>query len=117
LGGKDFLSFAQFVTSIARISEELVLRENLVATMSERLHFFCQHLETTVRSKQQWVKLQDFTKRLAFTKKILLGKKGVDDKEGSSKKKQRDHHRKGSHKHHKKQQHHHHHHHHHRLKK
>ena len=66
LGGKDFLSFAQFVTSIARISEELVLRENLVATMSERLHFFCQHLETTVRSKQQWVKLQDFTKRLAF---------------------------------------------------
>ena len=41
-GGKDNLDFPQFVTAILllRISEKIVLKESLVATMSERLHYF-----------------------------------------------------------------------------
>ena len=49
LGGKDRLAFPQFVTAIARIAEEIVLKDHLVATMSERLHYLCQHLEQKIQ--------------------------------------------------------------------
>lgn len=49
LGGKDRLAFPQFVTAIARIAEEIVLKNHLVATMSERLHYLCQHLEQKIQ--------------------------------------------------------------------
>ena len=49
LGGKDRLTFPQFVTAIARIAEEIVLKDHLVATMSERLHYLCQHLEQKIQ--------------------------------------------------------------------
>ena len=80
------MSFPQIVTAIARIAEEIVLKDNLVATMSERLHYLCQHLETVVESKKNWGKLQNFTKRLGMTSKLLKGMKHVHIKGGQRRK-------------------------------
>ena len=73
MGGKDNLDFPQFVTAIARIAEEIVLKESLVATMSERLHYLCTHLETIVESKKNWRKLQKFTQRLGMVNSLIGG--------------------------------------------
>ena len=85
-GGKDNLDFPQFVTAIARIAEEIVLKESLVATMSERLHYLCTHLETIVESKKNWRKLQKFTQRLGMVNSLIGGvKNGEGGKEEKKK--------------------------------
>jgi len=109
LGGKEKLSFSQFVTAIARLAEELVLDFNVVATMSERLHYLCSHLEKIVESKKHWGKIQNFTTRLAATNSLLKTVKDRGNKhEGEGKVK-------SNHQHHR--HHHHHHHHPHKVNK
>ena len=88
MGGKDNLDFPQFVTAIARIAEEIVLKESLVATMSERLHYLCTHLETIVESKKNWRKLQKFTQRLGMVNSLIGGVKNGGGKEMEKKQNQ-----------------------------
>ena len=96
MGGKERLSFPQFVTAIARIAEEMTVKENPVASMCERLHYLCQHLEHIVESKKNWNKVQKFSQRLRsinILEKIKggTGSSGSKSNKGTKKK----HHRSG----------------------
>ena len=91
MGGKDNLDFPQFVTAIARIAEEIVLKESLVATMSERLHYLCTHLETIVESKKNWRKLQKFTQRLGMVNSLIGGVKNGEGGKEMEKKQNQEH--------------------------
>ena len=82
MGGKERLSFPQFVTAIARIAEEMTVKENPVASMSERLDYLCRHLERIVASKKNWHTVQKFSERLRSIN--ILGKiKGGTGSSGS----------------------------------
>jgi hypothetical protein len=66
LGGKDRLTFPQFVTAIARIAEEIVLKDHLVATMSERLHYLCQHLEQKIQRYEEKTAVEELRVAVVF---------------------------------------------------
>ena len=83
MGGKERLSFPQFVTAIARIAEEMTLKENPVASMCERLHYLCEHIENIIESKKNWGKVQKFSERLrslTMLKKMRGGSSGNKSK-------------------------------------
>ena len=71
LGGREQLSFPQFVTAIARIAEELVLDNNPTATMSERLHYLCEILQSIAKRQKNWSKVKKFSRRLRQTTSLL----------------------------------------------